>query len=204
MIEDRQNRVVHCDDAAYHGGPRKSAVDTIVIHSTMGHGAAEARAWDNRPNNPNPASYHYIVDRDGAIYRTVPPNVVAWHAGESALPPVPARPIPEALWINHRSLGIAFAGDINDDSNGWLFASDEQMVSAYWLTAWACATFNVSPARVLGHREVAPGRKFDPRPGYLVMPWFRWAIGQLPLLDRATLLQRYGGRHIWTSANVQG
>ena len=45
----------------------------------------------------------------------------------------------------------------------------EQLASGEWLAREMMARFNVPSSRVLAHREVSPGRKFDPLPAILDM-----------------------------------
>lgn len=60
---------VKASTARYHGGERATdAITLIVMHSTADKGsAADAIAYLNRDGSPYPASYHYVIDRDGAI-----------------------------------------------------------------------------------------------------------------------------------------
>lgn len=56
---------------------------TITIHST-GNAKSTAkneRAWLENPSNDRTASWHYVVD-ENTIIEAIPPNYVAWHAGD--------------------------------------------------------------------------------------------------------------------------
>lgn len=55
----------------------------ITVHSTGNqHSTAKnERAWLNNPSNTSVIGYHYVVDDTEAI-EVIPPNEVAWHAGD--------------------------------------------------------------------------------------------------------------------------
>ena len=58
-----------------------------------------------------PASANYLIDRDGTVYRFVPEQRAAWHAGKGSL-----RWIPSLKQMNTRSIGIEmFAVGSADD-----------------------------------------------------------------------------------------
>jgi len=94
-------------------------------------------------------SAHFVVDRKGRITQFVPLLKRAWHAGEST-------------WqgrdnCNDYSIGIEMIGD------------EEQPFTAaqYRETARLCRALmqrfpSISPDRIVGHRDVAPMRKWDP------------------------------------------
>ena len=60
---------------------RPCAVDMLVLHYT---GMQSAAAAIERLRDPVfRVSSHYVVDEDGQIYRLVPEEMRAWHAGIS-------------------------------------------------------------------------------------------------------------------------
>lgn len=84
-------------------------VSTIVLHATAGGTAQSTIDWLRNPwamvkgvltKFPD-ASYHYIIERDGTIYKCVPTTKKAWHAGVSKGP--------HGSLVNDYSIGIAFA-----------------------------------------------------------------------------------------------
>lgn len=164
MRRSLQNRVVPVDNARYHGAPRsRSTIDLIVMHCTAGASAHSSITWLNRENVPSGqrASYHYVVDRDGAIYRMCKPEMVAFHAGTSSVPGAKAN----VSSVNPRSIGIAWANLNNGEQ-----LTSQQIESALWL----CSVFmgpNIPIERVLGHCEVSPGRKTDPHPAIDMITW---------------------------------
>lgn len=172
-----QSRVRRLDNARYHGGARAmSAIDTIVMHATAGESAESSIGWLNRTNKDgsaiepaNRASYHYLIDRNGAILRTLPVTTIAYHAGYSGWPNPPKWPKPAnapAVSVNTHSVGIAWANRDNGEP-----LTPEQIRSALWLCGVYCRDESVSVERVLGHYEVSPGRKVDPKLAMLMSAW---------------------------------
>ncbi|HHX61644.1 MAG TPA: N-acetylmuramoyl-L-alanine amidase [Epulopiscium sp.] len=56
----------------------------ITVHSTANptSTAQNERAWLTNPNNKTETGFHYVVDEKEAI-ECIPPNEVAWHAGDN-------------------------------------------------------------------------------------------------------------------------
>lgn len=162
-----QSRVRKLDNARYHGGARSQPVLYLIYHATEGDSAASSIGWLNRdlPESERykKASYGYIIDRDGTIVRMTPPNLVAYHAGDSAWPhPIYHPPGNGGHSLNPVSIGIAWA---NRDDGEPLTAS--QLESGLWLsTVW-----NVPLGRILGHYEISPGRKQDPAAAINMDDW---------------------------------
>lgn len=168
-MDSFQHYVLRADDARYHGGARDfSALDAIVWHCTAGDSVRAAREWLNRPNSDAPASYTYLIDRDpgpDAIVRMCPPELVSYHAGKSAPPGIPPQPKNS---VNRRSLGIAFANINAEDPAKSVPLTTFQLQAGLWLGVTLMKLYpKIVPARNWGHIEVAPGRKFDPRPWVL-------------------------------------
>lgn len=77
--------------------PKNSTITTIVLHHDAGSSAKSTIRYLRRV----PASYHYIIERDGTIYKTVPTSARAWHAGVSNGPQGPG--------VNSYSIGICLS-----------------------------------------------------------------------------------------------
>lgn len=109
-------------------------------------------------------SAHLLIDRDGAITQFVGFGDRAWHAGRSRFYGRPD--------CNDFAVGIELEGT---DVSGY---TDAQMRA---LAAAAAALLRrypaLAPQRIVGHSDIAPGRKTDPG------PLFDWA-------RLRTLLQR--------------
>jgi N-acetylmuramoyl-L-alanine amidase len=134
--------------------------DMLVLHYTGMPSAEEAMA---RLCNPAAkVSSHYTIDREGRINVHVPEARRAWHAGVS-------------IWrgatdINARSIGIELVNPGHEF--GYIPFTDDQIAALIVLAKDVVVRQAISPARVLGHSDVAPSRKDDP--GEL-FPWKRLA-----------------------------
>jgi N-acetyl-anhydromuramyl-L-alanine amidase AmpD len=166
ILESRQHLVTHKDDARYHGVPRR--IDDIwylIAHATAGaHPFAISQEWQNSDLDPagvkgpkGKTSYHFGIDRDGSITRALPITIVGYGCGDSGWP---ARRYPPGNGgsLNKRAISVAWA---NDDAGEQL--TDDQIDSGLWLFLTLLEEINAGPGRVLGHFEVSPGRKIDPR-----------------------------------------
>lgn len=104
-------------------------------------------------------SAHYLIGEAGTIEALVPEAARAWHAGAGAWGAVDD--------VNSRSIGIELAnpGDAP-------FAAS-QMDALERLLAGIMDRWQVPPERVIGHSDMAPGRKRDPGPRF---DWRRLAL----------------------------
>ncbi|GAB4354622.1 MAG: N-acetylmuramoyl-L-alanine amidase [Kiloniellaceae bacterium] len=130
--------------------PDGQAVDILLLHYTgMQSGAAAlARLCDPAAR----VSAHYLVEEDGRIFRLVPEERRAWHAGV-------------AEWqgagdINARSVGIEIVNPGHEF--GYRTFPADQMAALKLLCLDVLARHPIPAARVLGHSDVAPLRKEDP------------------------------------------
>lgn len=98
-------------------------------------------------------SSHLLVRRDGTLIQYVPLNRRAWHAGASCWEGVSR--------CNDYSIGVELEGDDTVPYDARQYAALAQLVPAL-LEAYPCIT----PERVVGHCDIAPGRKTDPGPAF--------------------------------------
>jgi N-acetylmuramoyl-L-alanine amidase len=102
-------------------------------------------------------SAHYVVGEDGQIYRLVPENKVAWHAGVS-------------FWRGRRNLnGVTIGIEIankGDEVEGYAPYPQVQMDAVAELTRDILSRHNIPAQNVIGHSDIAPGRKPDPGPRF--------------------------------------
>ena len=129
---------------------RPGAVDMLILHYT---GMASAAAALDRLCSPEArVSAHYLIDEDGTVWRLVPEDRRAWHAGVSC-------------WrgrrdINGASIGIELVNPGHD--NGYRAFPDAQMAALEALGRDIIGRHPIPPRHVLGHSDVAPQRKIDP------------------------------------------
>jgi len=94
-------------------------------------------------------SAHLLVQRDGRVLQFVPFTQRAWHAGASSWQ--------QRANCNDFSIGIELEG--TDDSP---YEPAQYRVLAELIGALCAAYPGLSPQRVVGHSDIAPGRKSDP------------------------------------------
>jgi N-acetylmuramoyl-L-alanine amidase len=130
--------------------PAGQPVDILLLHYTDMPSAAAALARLTDPAAR--VSAHYCVDEDGTVYRLVPEQRRAWHAGVSSWA--------GARDINGRSIGIELVNP--GHSCGYRPFPEAQMRALEDLARGILARHPIPPRRVLGHSDVAPARKVDP------------------------------------------
>jgi N-acetylmuramoyl-L-alanine amidase len=132
--------------------------DMLIIHYTGMSDEGEALQWLCSPVSQ--VSAHYFVFGDGRVVQLVPETRRAWHAGLS-------------FWegetdINSCSIGIEIAHP--GHPGGLPPFAGRQIDSVVALAQDIVSRWRIAPDRVLGHSDVAPGRKLDPGEGF---PWDR-------------------------------
>jgi AmpD protein len=148
--------------------PEGVAPDLIVIHGISLPPGDYGGPWidqlfTNRlPRDAHPyfesvadlrVSSHLLVRRDGEVVQYVPFHLRAWHAGASS-------------WqgrerCNDFSIGIELEGTDNEP-----YESTQYAMLARVIVALCQAYPTLGPDRVVGHSDVAPGRKTDPGPAF--------------------------------------
>jgi AmpD protein len=98
-------------------------------------------------------SAHLLVRRDGELVQYVPFHRRAWHAGASCFQ--------DRECCNDFSIGIELEG-----TDTVPYSADQYRRLAAVLAAVMRAYPAVTPARIAGHCDVAPGRKTDPGPAF--------------------------------------
>jgi N-acetylmuramoyl-L-alanine amidase len=135
-------------------GPRRRGkkVDMLVLHYT-GMKTLEA-ALDRLCDPKAEVSAHYVVARDGCVFRLVDERRRAWHAGVS-------------FWagerdVNGRSVGIEL------ENTGRQAFPPRQIAALIALARGILKRHRIPAHRVLGHSDVSPRRKTDPGAKF---PW---------------------------------
>jgi AmpD protein len=98
-------------------------------------------------------SSHLVVARDGAVTQYVAFNERAWHAGKSSYQGREA--------CNDFSVGVELEGSDTLPYEPAQYGALAEVVAAL------CAAYpRLSPDRLVGHSDIAPGRKTDPGPAF--------------------------------------
>jgi AmpD protein len=149
----------NCDDR-----PPATRPDLIVVHGIslppgeFGGPWIDALFTNSLPADAHPyfaqvaglkVSAHALVRRDGELVQYVPFHRRAWHAGQSR-------------WLgrercNDFSIGIELEG-----TDSLAYEPAQYAVLSHLIAALCRAYDSLSPDRIVGHGDVAPGRKSDP------------------------------------------
>ena len=129
--------------------PRK--VELVVLHATESSGPNGLKStiqWFK--NKGSCVSAHYVVDKDGTVVQMVSLNYIAWHAGVSK-------------WgdnndVNRLSVGM----ECINSNTGQDPYPVSQINSVMALCLSLCRLYGLNSSCVVGHKDVARGRKTDP------------------------------------------
>lgn len=127
--------------------PRR--IEAIIIHSSYNALTPDSFSVAGviREYRKYGVSPHYLIDREGTIYRLVPDRDVAYQAGISRLPDGQTD-------VNEVSVGIELLSTPYDTPTGAQYKSLAALVN------WLMSRYKIE--YVLGHKDIAPKRKTDP------------------------------------------
>lgn len=133
-------------------GPRRDRLKPhlVVIHYTAMN-SAEA-ALDRLCDPQSEVSAHYLIERTGTLWQMVDEDMRAWHAGAGE-------------WggqgdINSRSIGVEL------DNTGDHPFPEPQMQALEHLLHAIMSRWDIPARGIIGHSDMAPGRKIDPGPRF--------------------------------------
>jgi len=159
----RQLNSPHCDSR-----PTDTRIDLLVIHGISLPPGEFGGEWIERlflgslPRDAHPyfatiqnprVSSHLLIRRDGELLQFVSFQRRAWHAGTSSYQGREA--------CNDFSIGIELEGC--DDVP---YTERQYAALAAVSRAVMVAYPEITPARIVGHSDIAPGRKTDPGPAF--------------------------------------
>jgi N-acetylmuramoyl-L-alanine amidase len=139
---------------------RTAPPELLVLHYTGMRTGAEALARLRDPAAK--VSSHYLIEEDGRIFRLVPEERRAWHAGVSSWKGEPN--------VNATSIGIEIVNPGHEF--GYRPFPEAQIAALIALIADIRGRWTIADGDIVGHSDVAPDRKDDP--GEL-FPWKRLA-----------------------------
>ncbi|HKR77570.1 MAG TPA: N-acetylmuramoyl-L-alanine amidase [Rhodanobacter sp.] len=159
----------------------------IVLHFTEQQSVAQSLDTLRTHNSGGPVSAHYLIGSDGHIYQLVPDQLRAWQAG-------PGR------WGTITDLNSASIG-IELDNDGQTPFAQAQIASLLRLLADLTTRLHIPPTQIIGHEDLAPGRKVDPGP---LFPWQQLAEAGFGRWPRGPLCDPPPGFDPWMAMAVVG
>ncbi len=142
----------------------------LVLHYTGMPTGQEALDWLRNPKSQ--VSAHYLIEEDGRIFGLVAEDRRAWHAGISH-------------WrggadVNDRSIGIELVNPGHEF--GYRDFAAPQIESLVALSQDILTRHPIPARNLVGHSDVAPGRKTDPGERF---PWRDLAAAGVGLWPQA-------------------
>lgn len=144
---------VHQHPSPNCGSRRDGLIPRFVILHYTAMASAEA-AIDRLCDPAHEVSAHYVICKSGRVTQLVGEGARAWHAGAGQW-----RGLGD---MNSRSIGI----ELDNDGQGPF--ADPLMHSLERMLRRIMAAWDIPAENVIGHSDMAPGRKYDPG------PWFDW------------------------------
>jgi len=173
------NGITHCPSPNFNARPEGESISLLVIHNIslppaqFKTGKVQAFFQNQLDIDEHPyfvgiadlrVSAHFLIERDGEVVQFVSCLDRAWHAGVSSFQ--------GREGCNDFSVGIELEGT---DDQPFTEAQYDALID---LTRQLRQAFEaITPERICGHSDVAPGRKTDPG------PCFDWARFRAALLD---------------------
>jgi len=166
-------------DTTYSSKGQDSRVQFLILHFTNENFESSLKILTE-----GPVSSHYLVDiNPPIIYRLVDESRRAYHAGVSRWG--------NAAALNAASIGIEIVNLGNrktPQGTVWFDYPDAQLDTVIALVKDIVARHQIRGDRILGHSDIAPGRKVDPGPKF---PWKRLADeGLIPWPDATYVAQK--------------
>lgn len=132
------------------GVPEKlRKIDTVVLHASYNSLGGDVYSVDKIVDiwKSYEVAPHYMIDRKGSIYRLVDDANIAYHAGVSKMPDGRTN-------VNDFSIGIEI---LNTKDDKYTSAQYDAMND---LLVYLKGKYSIKT--VVGHADIAPGRKDDP------------------------------------------
>ena len=133
-----------------------NSIKLIVIHYTGMQSERESLIRLSDPKSK--VSCHYLINRDGKVYRLIGDRYIAWHAGKS-------------FWgkfknLNKNSIGIELVNKGHEF--GYTNFKKKQITSLIKICKSLIKKYKIKGKNIVGHSDIAPLRKIDPGEKF---PW---------------------------------
>jgi len=162
-----------------------NSIKIIVIHYTGMQ--SERESLDKLSNPKSKVSSHFVINRNGKIYRLVQDHQVAWQAGKSC-------------WgkykdINKNSIGIELVN--KGHQFGYTSFNKKQLSSLIKICKNLIKKYKIKKRNVVGHSDIAPLRKIDPGEKF---PWKQLAKKNIGIWysHKLSLLRKFRKVKIFT------
>jgi N-acetylmuramoyl-L-alanine amidase len=170
-------------DHSYHSPNQDSRIQYLIVHYTQ---LDDVQSLDELTRPESRVSAHYLLSREEqrgqpTLYALVPESQRAWHAGVSHWQGAQA--------LNASSIGIEIVNLGYDTTEAnlpltqrhWQAYPPAQIHTLATLLQQLVSRYQITPTRLLGHSDIALGRKVDPGPQF---PWHqlyeRYGLGAWP------------------------
>ncbi len=145
------NKIIHSENFRERSEP----IRYIIIHCSAGTPEAQINTLNNLK-----LSVHYIIGRNGEITENLPPEKVAYHAGQSSWNKS------EGGSLNGCSIGIELESpSLGQDKDDY---TTKQISALMKLLKELTIAYKIRKENILGHSDIAPMRKPDPG---VAFPW---------------------------------
>jgi N-acetylmuramoyl-L-alanine amidase len=145
-----KKKVNYNEELSPNFSKRNEKIKYIIIHYTGTKSLLEALNIFRDKNSQ--VSCHWLISKRGKLYKIVDEKNVAWHAGIS-------------YWkgekmLNNNSIGI----ELDNIGHGlhYKIFSNIQMSVLEKLLKLLINKYKIKKQNILGHSDIAPGRKLDP------------------------------------------
>ncbi len=131
-----------------HESASNRKIDTVVLHSSYSPSgdpysvSAVRSIWASYGVSP-----HYMIARDGTVYQLVADKDIAYHAGESTMKDGRKN-------VNDFSIGVEILNTKDDEYTKAQYQAVKDLI------AYLKGKYSIK--YVVGHDDIAPGRKTDP------------------------------------------
>ncbi len=159
----------------------------IVLHFTSQDSVQQSLHTLRTRNSGGPVSAHYLIGADGHIYQLVADSQRAWHAGPGRWGTITD--------VNSASIGIEL------DNDGRTAFAPAQINSLLRLLDDLTSRLHIPRTQVIGHEDMAPGRKDDPG---ALFPWRQLADAGFGLWPRDPLVDPPAGFDPWLALRAVG
>ena len=167
-----------------------SSIKLIVIHYTGMQ--SERESIKKLCDLKSKVSCHYLINRNGKIYRLVEDARIAWHAGKSC-------------WgryknLNKNSIGIELVN--KGHQFGYTSYKKEQLQSLKKICKQLIKKYKIKKYNIIGHSDIAPLRKNDPGEKF---PWKQLAKHKIGIWHNCNLklLKKFRRKRIFKKQEIK-